>query len=296
MFSGLAVLAAMAWMARHELAVAVRGISLPGFLGAVLLGILLTTLQGRLFHELLGKHGGRSRTRDVVAAFLVSQPGKYVPGKVWPALMQSLTLGRAHSLLGLGIANVEIVLLGMVQMTLLGAACLLFPHPLAVLALLAGVVVTTVQTVAPTAKLLGRMPDGLKRRLRLSPGATAPDHPVPLARAAWLNLAATLANVGASSSLLLAAGELVPPDQIASILAVLYLGFAASFLVVPVPAGVGVREAATVGLGMLITPEVPATTLVAVSLLARAWQLAVDAGGFGLGVALLHGRQARPPG
>jgi uncharacterized membrane protein YbhN (UPF0104 family) len=81
---------------------------------------------------------------------------------------------------------------------------------------------------------------------------------------------------------------MVTPDQIPSLLACLYLGFAASLLVVVVPAGIGVREAAVVGLGRMIAPELEPTLIISIALLIRCWQLLVDVASLCLGAFLLH--------
>ena len=289
---GASVLCALAWTARDELAQVFRSVD-PGYFGAaVLLGTVFLFIQGVFFDALLAKHGRGSPARDVIAAFLLSQPGKYLPGKIWSAVMQSVTLGRKHAIANVAMTNVELVLVGMIHMGALGVAALLVSQPVAALATLAiGLICAASIMVLPSAALLSRLPTAIRRLLHL------PDTGTDLSRgewskAIWLNALLGATNLVASLAVLLAAGDTIAAQQYPPILAVLYLGFAASFLT-PVPAGIGVREAATVALGLALAPGIDAAIFISVALLARCWQLITDLACFVLGASMLAFRANR---
>lgn len=296
LLTGAAVLGWLGWTARDEF-MRVLGSIEPGyFAAAVLIGTVFMLAQGWLFAMLLAKHGGGSRPMEVLAAFLASQPGKYIPGKIWQAVMQTLTLGRNHSLGSVAIANVELVLIGMVHMASLGGAALFFDRPvIALTLLLAGIALAARITTMPSAALIARLPTRLSRALQPT-GTGTVDNPMTVPAALGASLLLALLNLVAALGVLVSAGGAVVPSQYAGILAVFYLGFAASFLALPVPAGLGVREVATVALGLVLSPQIDSHTLISVALLARCWQLATDMICLGVGATMLALSGATPRG
>jgi uncharacterized membrane protein YbhN (UPF0104 family) len=171
-------------------------------------------------------------------------------------------------------------------MTALGAACLAAHSATAAVALaVLGIVCGCCITLLPTAAAIRRLPPGFVRFLRV-PVDAGIDQPPSLRNAFAINAALVGLNLIASLSVLLAAGSSIPPGQHLNVLAVFYLGFAASFLAIPVPAGVGVREAAIVALGLVLAPQVGSPVLISVALLARCWQLSIDILSLGLGASL----------
>jgi len=222
-----------------------------------------------------------------MAAFLLSQPGKYIPGKIWPAVMQSMVLDDPRNFSGIALANVELVAIVIIQMATLGIACQWFNSPfVALVALLCGLVLNTLIVLFPTAMLINRVSSRLAALLQIVPKAGDNRHGI-FRIAILLSVAAIGFNLAGSLGVLFAAGPSITYEEYAPILASLYLAFAASLLIVPVPAGVGVREAAAVGVGLLVAPEIPSAILISVALLARCWQLLVDATCLGLGAILL---------
>lgn len=284
---GVVVISWLTWSASDDLAVVLKNVRPEYLLGAILIGILFTLVYGALFSQLVKKHGSKADTRDLVAAFLLSQPGKYIPGKIWPAIMQSLALKNPNSFAGIAIANVELVAIAIAQMTTLGIACLWLHHPLvALIALVFGLILSATIILLPTTILLHRISSRLTTQLRIYPPEKCNQYS-PFWSAFLLSGAAIGFNLTASLWVLFAAGPSITQEAYAPILAALYLAFAASLLVVPIPAGVGVREAATVGVGFMVAPEIPSTMLISIALLTRCWQLLVDAACLGLGTIML---------
>lgn len=298
LLAGVFVLSWLAWTAQDELLRVVGSVVPVYFIGAVLVGAVFMVAQGQLFTILLAKHRNDSaRPRDALAAFLASQPGKYVPGKVWQAVMQSLTLGRTNTIGAVAVANIELTLIGLVHMTALGLAALLIDSPaIAISALLGGVVLAARISTMKGTTLLSLLPTRLSLALR--PAECSFDgERVSMPKALSTSVLLTVLSLVASLGVLVSAGDAVMASDYAGLLAVLYLGFAASFLVLMVPAGIGVREAATVALGAALIPDLSSQVLISVALLARCWQLATDAVCLGIGAFMLmiSGRRSPAP-
>lgn len=286
--AGLAVIAWMAWANRQELTAAFQMMSPRDFLVAVAAGLAFMACQGLLFALLAEKLGVAISRREAVAAYLITQPGKYLPGKVWTAVMQAMYVGSEKSLACIVWVNLELFLIACTQMAALGIACL-FGGVLAwALAITTGLAFSCLVTATNSHRVLAL----LFRRLAI-PAAGEPGCPVARRTRAAANLLTNLGLMGLNllASLLviqaaipgLGLGDYLP------IAAVFYLAFTASFLALPVPAGIGVREAATVAIGAALLPEVPSSTLVVVALVARCWQLTLDASSFGAGLLLRGG-------
>ncbi|MBS0462417.1 MAG: flippase-like domain-containing protein [Proteobacteria bacterium] len=274
--AGGVVLALLAWHSRTELLRVLRAVSPYWFAASVGAGVCLNVVYGLLFDAILCKYTGHSHRRRHVAAYMMSQPGKYLPGKLWQAAMQSIALAGQSSVTSVGVANIELSLVAVLHATGLGVACLLASRPpFALLAAVAALAIGWAFVRLPSAKLLLRVLPRLRKWLR-TPHDEATSVPV---RSLWLFglTAASLAvNFAASWFLLIAAHTTLSPLQLAHLLASLWLGIAASLLALPVPAGLGIREAAVAGFGALLAPDVPAALLISVALLARCWQLLVD--------------------
>jgi hypothetical protein len=285
----------LAWRSRDDLLRVLSAASPFGIAIAILSGIALNIVYGLQFDVLLAKHGHGHDRRRRVAAYLLSQPGKYVPGKLWSVLLQSFALGRDARLATITIANVELTAIAMVQTVGLGLACLRSHSPVVVVAALAGASLATIAIARiPSTRLLARLAPRLQRWLKL-PIEAEPDRSDSRAMLSMLAVAALACNIAASWWLLSAVRPAVDTAQLFPLLASLYLGFAASLLAVPVPVGLGVREAAVAGLGSIIAPDMAATLIVSVVLLIRCWQLVVDILSLALGWLLLRSAVRNEP-
>jgi hypothetical protein len=284
--AGFAVLGWLTWRSRTALDDVFTRVSPVPFTVACALGVVFTVVQGTLFSLLVRKHSNQHPGISLVAAFLLSQPGKNVPGKIWAPLMQALTLRQTASVGGLAVAYVELAIIGIVQMTALGLAFMTTSSPLlSVIALAAGMTACVAFSMMPTVSWLMRAFPNAVRRMRL-PLASGDEHGAKLSTATGLTVLSFATNAVASWYVLRALDGSIPADMHVPILANLYLGFAASLLALPVPAGIGVREAATAGLGAVLTPQISNSLIVSIALFVRCWQLAVDASCFALGALL----------
>ena len=289
--TGLTVIFAMAVIAREEIIGLLTSLHLGLMALAIMAGVIFLTVQGVLFSTLMAKHGAPATSGMHISAFLVSQPGKYIPGKVWPVVLQTAALGPGHGLVKVAFVNLELVGIGMVHVTGLGLACLWLQQPaLAASAVLAATLVGGMIVIMPTDRIVVYLPKRLRSRLGLTAinGTQRRGDAKGKGKAVFLSAAGVGTNLLASFCVLLAVGEVLPPDLYAPVLAVLYLGVAASILALAVPAGLGVREAASIGLGVLLVPEVPVPLIVSVALLMRIWQLLNDAASFVIGAAAIQ--------
>lgn len=273
---GGAILVWLAWHSRADLLRVLRNVSLEWVAASVAAGLALNIVYGLLFDHILCKYTRQARPLMHAAVYLMSQPGKYLPGKLWQAVMQSVALGRRTGMTSVGIANVELSLAAVTQATGLGAMFLLgvLSAP-AQLVLVITLTICHLLVAKPSAKLLFAAFPRLRDRLRPD-GDDSPPKPPRSTSILLLNLAAMAANAAASWFLLIAAHTSLSTLQMQHLLASLWLGIAASLLAMPVPAGLGVREAAMAGFGVALAPDVPPALLISIALLARCWQLLVD--------------------
>lgn len=288
-FVGLVLLAALAWHWRASIADVLRTVDAAILVAAVALGLALAVVQGLCFAELMRKNGASATRTALVAAFLLSQPAKYVPGKVATPILQRISLGPAAGTATTLAANVDLALVMTVQVTGLGVAFAFVSAARPVLALLSvaatAVAVTGLLRVDGLARLLVRR---LRRPRWLE---AAPPGPRPSMGHAMTLAAVSLALVVAASVCVLRSTP-AADGAIAPTLASFFLGFASSLVAFVVPAGVGIREAATAGAGTLIPGAPPPHVLVALALLFRCWQLTVDAASAVIGWALSRASSA----
>jgi uncharacterized membrane protein YbhN (UPF0104 family) len=258
--------------------------SLGAALAAVLAGILATFLCWR---EVLAELGGRLLVMAGARVFFLGQLGKYLPGSVWPVMVQ-MELGRDHDVperasgAAVGVFLLVVVGTGLavaaVTTPLLGTDAvhaywwLLAALPLVLLAI--------------TPPILNRLL-ALLVRLARRPPLPASLSTAGLLRATGWALASWVAygaHVWVLASQLGAGGPLLAARATGAFAG----AWCAGFLLVVAPAGAGVREAALVLLlgGVLTRPE---ATVVAV--LSRLLFVLGDLGWSV--VALLAGRRFR---
>jgi uncharacterized membrane protein YbhN (UPF0104 family) len=264
MLAGFVGAVAWALMARWEAVAPALGrisvVSLGAALAAVLAGILATFLCWR---AILTDLGGRLPVPAGARLFFLAQLGKYLPGSVWPVMMQ-MELGRDHQIperaSGLAVGVFLLVVVGTGLAVAAATAPLLGPDAVHTYWwLLAGLPLTLLVTVPPVLNRLVALATRLARR---------PPMPVPmttrglLAAAGW-SLASWLAygvHVWVLAGELGGAGGL---PLLARATGAFAAAWCAGFLMLLAPAGAGVREAALLLLlgGVLSGPQ---ATVVAV--------------------------------
>jgi glycosyltransferase 2 family protein len=273
------------WGAVRPLLGQLSAAALAEALAAVAGGILATFLCWR---EVLADLGGRLPVVAGARVFFLGQLGKYLPGSLWPVLAQ-MELGRDHEVperaSGSAVGVFLLVLVGTGLVVATATAPLLGPDAVhAYWWLLA---------ILPLA-LLAVFPPVLNRLLALAMRlARRPPLPMPLSAGGILRAAgwALVSWLAYGVHVWVLAGQLAPagPLLLARATGAFAAAWCAGFLLVVVPAGAGVREAALVLLlgGALTRPQ--ATVVAVVSrLLFVVGDLA-----WGAAAALLAGRRAR---
>ncbi|MET3010388.1 hypothetical protein ABXT00_13770 [Stenotrophomonas koreensis] len=276
LFIGLFLLVFFAWGSRDELSRMVAHSDVRLVVISVFLGVLFTFIQALLFATLVRKYDAELNNLNLASAYLLSQPGKYIPGKVWSLAMQSLSIDRSVRVSNIAVANVELAAVSVVQMIVMGGALIFVGSPMIVsIFLIGGLVFCTIVSAFPLAATLKLIVPKLSSVI----GLMAPPPTLGcsgLLKMAGLNAASMLLNFAASMSVLSSVGSSLEVVDFPRILSSIYLASGAGVFIFPVPAGLGVREAFAAGLASMLSPELSAPLIVSITLLFRCWQIPVD--------------------
>lgn len=287
-FAGVLVIAWLAWHSHNDLLRVLRGVSPYWLMASIGAGIALNLAYGLLFDCILSKYGGQPRSMLHVAVYMMSQPAKYVPGKVWQAVMQSIVLRGRSSFASVGVTNIELSVVAVLHATGLGLICLFASNPpIAIAIAIATVACGWALIRFPSGRMLLALIPWLRHLLR--PSTHGEQDPVAgTTTLLYLTAAALSTNFAASWWLLVAAHTGLSTLQVLHLLASLWLGIATSLLALPIPAGLGIREAAMTWIGTVLVPGVPTNLLISIALLVRCWQLLVDFSSMCAGWVLWH--------
>lgn len=225
--------------------------------------------------------GGRMSARQVVARYFVGELGKYVPGGVWPIL------GRGELARRAGIPRAAAygsVLLSLASLYLAAMLVVLAGLPTIVgddgAGWLAALVLLPLGIGALHPRVLRTVIDVLARVARRPIDVTVPSWGTAVMLVvryvpAWLAIGAATWAVARS---------LDPSAGILDVGTAAVLSWIVGFVVVPVPGGVGVREAAFVAAASSLDPGLAAV----VAVVARVLFVVVDAIGAAAGSTLLR--------
>lgn len=276
LFIGLVLLVSFAWGSREELSRLVAHSDVRLVVISVVLGVIFTFIQSILFATLVRKYDAELSNFNLASAYLLSQPGKYIPGKVWSLAMQSLSIDRSVRVSNIAVANVELAAVSVAQMIVMGGALIFIGSPMVVsIFLIVGLIFCTVVTAFPLAATLKLMAPKLSSVIGLMAPLPLVGRSV-LLKMVGLNAASMVLNFAASISVLSSVGLSLDVLDFPRILSNIYLASAASVFIFPVPAGLGVREAFAVGLASIFSPALSAPLIVSITLLFRCWQIPVD--------------------
>lgn len=261
----------------------------PGWLAvALLLGVGNVLGTGVAWRAALGALGSSVPLRPALVIFSVGQLGKYLPGSIWPVLVQAELTGRR------GVPRSRVVVAGLLALAQAALVALLVGLA-AVPALTPdaprGVVLGAAAVLVLAGAALGTSPRVVGAAVSLLLRVTRrPLLPAPLTRrglagvlvwglVAMLLLAAHAAalavGLGLSWSTAVVVGSAMALAQVAGLLAV------------PVPAGLGVREAVLVA---VVAPVASAQVGIAVAVLSRLLMTLADLG-TALAARLVAGRR-----
>jgi hypothetical protein len=272
-----------------------QALSWVDLLASGVAGALAVTCSGMGWRVVLGGLGQTVPVHPALTIFFAGQLGKYVPGSVWTAAIQA-DLGRRRDIarstmlvsyvVALMIAVATGGLVGL--LVLLGAGA---PRATVLwMLLLAGVVGAAL--VRPRWMNRG-LAWAFTRAGRIPPPVEIPGRALA-ASVAWLIACWVLFGVHAW---LLARPLGAGASDLAPTIGAFALAFVAGLLVVPLPAGAGVREGVLVA---TLAGSIGAPAALTVSLVSRLVLLGVDlvmAGLFGVGRAAraVRSRRGRPP-
>jgi uncharacterized membrane protein YbhN (UPF0104 family) len=275
---------------RHDVRVALRQLDAGWVVAAALATGLNVALAGMVWRTVLADLGSRLPLGAAARIFFVGQLGKYLPGSVWPVVMQT-ELGRDHKVPRRRTATATMV--AMLLSVTSALIVVLLALPLAPTAVPSGfgwaVLLVIPLAVVLHPDVLGGIVD---RALRLVGREGLPER-----TSLRGTLAATLWAIGSWTGAgvqvwALAVPLGAPADLRTAVLLVggYALAWAVGFVVVIAPAGAGPRE---VVLAAVLAPVLDRGGLVVVVLLSRVLFTLVDLTAAGLGLAAGRGHRTR---
>lgn len=271
----LAIVAAVGyavWKDRHDFAATLREVGVPGLLLSLvfaLVGVGATALQWRAVLAGLDIQFG---VRETAKVFFVSQLGKYLPGSVWPIVVQ-MEAGKARGASRTTVAAANLITLMVSFATGLGLAAVLLPFSLPsalhrfwwALAALPVVLLLLYPPLIPylldwLLKLVRRQPFGVRMTVSATVRAAA------WSCLSWLGL-------GLSVFVLAAAGHRAGVGLAALCIGGMGLAVSAGVLFIPAPAGAGMRE---IVLGYVLVAALTSGEAVAIVVASRVILICAD--------------------
>lgn len=274
--AALAMVAAQLWRARDPLDGALRGSEPAGIALAILIAMLAQSMFALGWLVLLRQASATGGHRHAFASWCFSLGAKYLPGKVWQALVRKTTHGAAAEVILPLYLREQLIAVGVALLFVALQAPRALPaayqSPFQVGALLAGLAVLA---ASASAWLPAITPQWLRRWWGQRPTPRAMVLAIVANMAAYALLALGL--------LVLLRATSLPAVGLMELASGLCLGGLAGLLVFFVPAGLGIREA---GLYWFLTPAIGAGPAALAAILSRAWLMAADLGMVLLGAAL----------
>lgn len=286
----LAVLAGAAYLIAKNysgLKSAVSTVGPAAIVVSLILAVAGTAAIGQIWTSVLRGLGAQVSNREASGVFFLSQLGKYLPGSVWPVIAQ-MEFGRRIGTPRRTMLAANLLMLAVVTATGLITAAALLPwsssdglrHYWWTLLLLVPLLISLHPRVIPAVLdrlfVLARRPAlGLRVGNREMATACAWGFAVWLLLGAHLLVMTRALGANGGSSIAAAVGGMG-------------LAFAAGLIVIPVPAGAGIRDAVLVA---TFSTQIGHTPAIAVALASRVLLVLADVGLAG-GGALLS-RQAR---
>jgi hypothetical protein len=270
---------------RHSFTDTIRRVGLWATLASFAAGTVGVASAYPLWREVLGGLGVRLDWRHGARVFFTSQLGKYLPGSVWPVVMQ-MEAGRARGASRRTMLAANLITIVLACTTGLLLACVLLPisdpHALAkywwVLFALAPLLVLLHPRAMPA--LLDRVFGLLHRPAlgeRLAPAATM--HAAGWSLVGWLGFGVHVWILYAAAGRVTFSGLLVCVGGMA-------LAISVGILAIPVPAGAGPRELILV---LVLKGGLGAGGALAVVLASRVLLVLADVALAGVGLALGRG-------
>ena len=238
--------------------------------GAV--AIPATMCLQQAWRSLLTGFGVAADRRDAAAAFYVSQLGKYVPGAVWPVVVQ-VELGARWSvprrvMLTVGL---QLILVVTTSGILIGSLLLPWSSPSGISRYAWLLALVPVALVALHPRLLPAVLDTLSVKTGGHALGARASVPGLLRASCWAVLMWLL--LGLHLVILMAAFTTLGPLALAAAVGGMGLAWAAGIAFLPAPAGAGVREAV---LMLTLSPFIGREAALAIAITSRALLVLVD--------------------
>ncbi|WP_370305236.1 lysylphosphatidylglycerol synthase domain-containing protein [Sinimarinibacterium flocculans] len=265
----------LAWRYRSGLHALILNASPLLLLLSIALGILANYLTGLPFRLFLAQHGISIRFRRAGWLQLAAQVTKYIPGKVWSAVLQAQLIGT-HRIGGTLLAGMDASIFLMLTLSGLGVALLLvhltfFGAILWLVTWFAGVaLISSKALLARLANTLSATRAG--EASTLEPAAGPRSSVMSFAAGGLLHAVVHTASI---VTLLMATTDFDAQSLSVAAASVL-LAWVIGNLAVVVPTGLGVREVTFIGLSQALALPAEIETLAAVSILIRLAQLVQD--------------------
>jgi hypothetical protein len=226
------------------------------------------------------------RRIEIGAGFLTAQLAKYVPGAVWqPAsqvgLARSSGVGVPRAIVAFTANAVVIVATGGVCLVVLAIAWTEISDGLRILLALGGAASLLLFDRRWMVFVLARIPRTREESQALVPGQAA----IALSAVGIL-----VALVSAAASYVVLLGSFGTIDDVLLVVAAFITAFTVGFVVLPLPSGLGVREAVLTG---ILAGMFPGSVIVTASLYQRLVSVAAEGILAGVGTVVLRRRRVR---
>lgn len=283
------------WRERHSVGPAFSHMGPANLLLAILCGLVGVAAAYPVWWSVLSGLGVRLPLAAGAGIFFTTQLGKYIPGSVWPVVMQ-MEAGRAHGAprRTMITGNLMMILISCASGLMVAAAILPFYDPGALAHYWWGLLFVPVILALLHPRVLTGVVDLAARLLRRPVQSVALEWRSEVQAFGW-SLVAWLA-FGAEAAVLVAAEHGWSFSVFAVGLGAMALALPLGILFIPAPAGAGVRD---VVLGLVLASILPAGQALAVVLAGRVIAVAGDvlAAGLAAGAMRLHShRQSRRVG
>lgn len=272
-----------------EVAPALAQVGWGAFLLATVAATVALAFNALSWRAVMQAVGLTAEWDEAAAVFLISQPGKYVPGAVWPVLAQAEFarehgVSRAKALTGSLVA----MIVGVASAGVVGTTALLAAAPGSLADYWWAVIVAAGLVALLIPPVLARVVALALRLTRRGDQAVAIGAR-PLAVSAGWSVLNWLA-LGAQAWLLLRPLAPHASSAVALAMGAFALSWLVGFLIVIAPAGIGPREAALV---VTLASVATAPQALAVAVLSRAAMTVADLVGLAAGLVLRAARSRR---
>jgi glycosyltransferase 2 family protein len=270
-----AILVAVAWTTAknwHSFVDTLHRVGPGGVTLSLVFGLIGVGATGMQWRTVLGGLGVQFGLRDGAKVFFVSQLGKYVPGSVWPIVMQmEAAHDRGANRKTMIAGNLITLVLGFATGLVLAGLLLPFAFPAALHRFWWALAALPLMIILALPKSLPFLLDLVLALLRRKPLGVQMTTAATLKAAGWATL--SWVGLGLHLAILCAAVSSFSAGLVALCIGGMGLAVSAGVLFIPAPAGAGMRE---VVLGYVLVAVITSGQAVAVVVASRVIIILVD--------------------